>query len=544
MGKRWGVTLAVWCALAGLAAACSSSTSSQGVVSTTAAAETTAPSEPSATSASGSGDPASPSTADTTAAEPAAAGGTVTVGLDSEPPTLDPAANSISLANGSVFAAIYETLFRITPDELTPQPVLAESITEAGDRMSWTLVVRDGITFHDGTAFDAAAVKFNLDRQKASPYNGAALTPLVGVDVVDEMTVQLNLSGPWTALPNVLAGITGVMVSPAAAADATAYQRNPVGTGPYRFVEWASGDRIVTERNDSYWGDPAPLDSLVFKIITVEAARVAAFEAGEIDAYTTIVDATAEDAAAAGAQVVAPPPTGYGYYYLNLTRPPLDDVRVRRALSLGADRDAIANAYQGQTYEEASFSPFLKDSEWWVAPETPVTFDPEQASALLADYGQPVQFTFKLLAGSQEIEDAVRATIDYWNQLGMDVELQLIPDVGSYVTDVVTGNYDVLGFVGGSLGDPDTVLYHIFHSTGSYNFGRYSSPAVDAALDQGRASNDDAERKAAYASVQQAIREDLPVIITSHGQIYIVASPELGGLDPSFFFPSRTVSRG
>lgn len=511
------------------------------MVSTTApAVETTvAP----ATTADGSD--AASTTQATDDSEPASpAGGTVTVGLDSEPPTLDPAANSLSLANGSVFGAIYETLMRVTPDEPAPQPLLVESITESADRLSWTLTLRSGVTFHDGTPFDAAAVKFNLERQKASPYNGPTLVPLTGVDVVDEMTVQLNLSSPWTALPSVLAGINGVMVSPTAAADATAYQRNPVGTGPYQFVEWASGDRIVTERFDGYWGDPAPLDSLVFKIVTVEAARVAAFEAGEIDAYTTIVDATARDAAADGAQVVSPPPTGYGYYYLNLTKPPLDDVRVRRALLLGADRDAIANAYQGQTYAEASFSPFLKDSEWWVAPESPVTFDPDAAAALLAEYGQPVAFTFKLLAGSQEIEDSVRATIDYWNQLGMDVELQLIPDVGSYVTDVVTGNYDALGFVGGSLGDPDSVLYSIFHSTGSYNFGRYSNPVVDAALDEGRASNDDAVRKAAYATVQQAIREDLPVIITSHGQIYIVASPELGGLDPSFFFPSRTVSRG
>lgn len=468
----------------------------------------------------------------------------MTVGLDSEPPTLDPAANSLSLANGSVYAAIYETLFRVTPEEPAPQPFLAESITEADDRLSWTLTVRPGITFHDGTPFDAEAVKFNLERQKASPYNGAGLIPLTSIDVIDATTARLNLSGPWTALPNVLAGINGVMVSPTAAADAGTFSRNPVGTGPYRFVEWVSGDRIVTERSDNYRGDPAPLDELVFKIVTVEAARVAAFEAGEIDAYTTIVEATAEQAESNGAQVVSPPPAGYGYVYLNLTKPPLDDVRVRRALELAYDRDAITTAYQGQGYADASFSPFTKDSDWWVAPESDPTYDPDQARALLAEYGQPVAFTYKLLAGSQEIEDAVRATIEYWNDAGMDVELQLLADVGTYVTELITGNYDALGFIGASVGDPDTVLYNIFHSTGALNYGHYSNPAVDAALDEGRASNDVSVREEVYATVQQLIREDLPVLINSHGQGYIVASDELGGLEPSFFFPSRTVSRG
>ncbi|MGD9704786.1 MAG: ABC transporter substrate-binding protein [Acidimicrobiia bacterium] len=542
MGKRWAIALATWVTFAGLAGACSSSTSSEGVVSTTAAADDGAASVPATAGATDdSTDDSSDAGSEATDA-PVASGGTITVGLDSEPPTLDPAGNSLSLANGSVYAAIYETLFSFTPEDATPQPVLADSITESEDRLSWTLTLKSGITFHDGTPFDAAAVAFNLERQKASPYNGSGLIPLTAIDVVDPLTATLTLSEPWTALPSVLAGINGVMVSPAAAADTATFQRNPVGTGPYRFVEWVPTDKVVTERYEGYWGDPAPLDQLVFKFVAVEAARVAAFEGGELDAYTTIIDDTADAARDDGAQVVSPPPTGYGYAYINVTKPPFDDVRVRTALQLAVDRDAIANAYQGQGYADFANSPFVKDSEWWVAPETPLRYDPDEAKRLVADYGQPVSVEYKLLAGSQEIEDAIRATVDYWIDAGIDAELQLVPDLGTYITDVLTGNYDVLGFVGGSIGDPDSVVYNIFHSGGALNYGKYSNPEMDAALEDGRRSKDDAERKADYATVQQILREDVPVLLTSHGKIYIVASERVGGLEPSFYFPSRTVN--
>ena len=530
-------------------AACSGSTASQGVVQTTAATPATATASvtaatPTTGAASDSAAPATevaPTEAVTTQAA-AAQGGTVTIGLDSEPATLDPAANSISLASGSVFSAMYETLMARTPgSDLTN--LLAKSLTEAPDRLSWTLVVRDGVTFHDGTPFDAAAVKFNLERQKASLYNGSALLPLTGIDVVDATTVTLHLSEPWTALPDALSGIVGVMVSPTAAADAEAFKRAPVGTGPYRLTEWVPGDKASLVRFDGYWGEKAPLDAIVFKFISVEAARIAAFDAGEIDAYTTIIDATAADAKSKGAVVVNPPPTGYGFSYVNLTKPPLDDLRVRQAMRLAVDQDAIADAYQGQGYADFADSPFYKKSEWWVAPTTAAKYDPEGATALIKDYGKPVKITFKLLAGSQEIEDSVRATIGYWKDAGIDCELVLIPDLGTYIGDVLSGNYDALGFIGTSSGDPDAVTYNLFHTGGSGNYGKYSNPTVDAALETGRHSQDLAERKAAYATVQQELRKDIPVLFSSHGSIFIVAKPELKGIGESFFFPARTVSR-
>jgi ABC-type transport system substrate-binding protein len=477
-----------------------------------------------------------------TTAPPTPAGGDIIVGLDSEPPTLDPAANSLSLANGSVYTAIYETLYAQGPSDPEPVPYLAESVTPNADFTVWTLKLKAGVTFQDGTPLNADAVIFNLTRQQSSLYNGASLAPLASTKKIDDLTVELDLKTPWVAVPSALAGIVGIMVSPTAAASPS-FGRNPIGTGPYKFDKWDSGEQVVVKRYDAYWGeDKANLDSITFRFIPLEATRIAAFGAGEIDAYTTIVQQTADKAKSEGSQVVAPPPTGYGLILLNTARPPLNDVRVRQALEIGYDRDAIVGAYTGQDYATAAFSPFVKDSLWWVAPTEPEKYDPDKAKALLDDYGQPVSFTLMLLKGSQDIEDSVRATIEYWNDLGMDVKLQIVNDLATYVTAAVVHQFDAIGWVAGSTGDPDSVLYNAFHTGAAYNFMSYSNPDVDAALDAGRATPDEPTRRTAYDKVQQQLRIDQPVLITSHGQIYIVASDRLAFSAPSFFFPARTVT--
>ena len=239
----------------------------------------------------------------------------------------------------------------------------------------------------------------------------------------------------------------------------------------------------------------------------------------------------------------SPAPSGYGLTLFNTTKAPLNDVRVRDALEIGYDRDAVTSAYnQGQGYADAAFSPIVKDSKWWVAPVTQPKFDPAGAKALLAAYGKPVKFTYLLLKGSQVTEDQTRATIDYWKKIGADVTLQIIPDIGTYVSSALAGTYDAMAWIGGSVGDPDTILYNMFHTGGANNYMKYSNPQVDQLLDQNRSSNNEAQRKQGYDQIQQLLRHDQPVQIGSHGSIFVVANNKLTGFDPSYFFPSNTVA--
>ena len=359
---------------------------------------------------------------------------------------------------------------------------------------------------------------------------------------VDDLTVELTMATPWVALPSALSGITGLMVSPTAAAAGT-LDRQPVGTGPYRLREWDADQQIVVERNDGYWGtETAPLDTLTYRFFPIETARVAAFEAGEIDAFVTVAAETIERERADGAQVMAPARWWLRAAVCSTPRWP-------RSTTCGSGEPwrSVTTATRsrrrtrGDGYDEASFSPFARPSEWWVAPESPPGFDPQGAKDLLADYGQPVSFTIDLLAGSQDIEDSVRAMVEYWNDLGTDIRLDVLPDVGTYITKALSQDFTAIVWLGVATGDPDYVLYDLFHTDGAENLTGYSNPAVDAALDAGRATADPAVRRDAYATVQQQLRADLPVLIGSHSGITIVADPSIGGLEPSSSFPSRTI---
>ena len=275
-----------------------------------------------------------------------------------------------------------------------------------------------------------------------------------------------------------------MMASPAAvAADPDALLRNPVGTGPYRFVEWVPGDQIVVERNDDYWGGAPPLDEIMFKLFPVESARIAAFEAGELDAMISGIDETAAKDEANGEQVVSPPPTGYTFLLLNQTRPPFDDVRVRQALTIASDRDAVASAYQGQLYADFAWSPFVKGTKWWAAPETPTR----------ASTPTPPAHCSRTTASPWSSPPAPRRQPDGRGRRagprsstaprpGSTRRSRSSPDLGTYVTKAITGDFDMAGWIVGSFGDPDGFLYNQLH-TGRRNYGKYANPEMDALLE-------------------------------------------------------------
>ncbi len=293
-------------------------------------------------------------------------------------------------------------------------------------------------------------------------------------------------------------------------------------------------------RNDSYWGDAPPLDEIVFKLLPIESARIAAFEAGELDAMISGIDETADKEEANGVQVVSPPPTGYTFLFMNQTRPPFDDVRVRQALTSASDRDAIASAYQGQGYADFSWSPFVKDTEWWAAPETPIAFDPDASGALLDDYGQPVEFTYLLLAGNQTTEDVSRATVEYYNEAGIDVEIEIIADLTTYVTKVITrrlrhGRVDRRIVRRPRRGDLQPAALDRPEQL------RQVLQPRDGRLARRRPHRDrSGGPEAVYDDVQELFRAEVPYLMASHGSLYVIANDNVTGLGGTLALPART----
>src|SRR5713226_3728818 len=224
-----------------------------------------------------------------TAQQPVA-GGVLTFAAGSDPDSLDPQ-NTQSNPGEQVNRMMYDNLVRFNA-KMQIEPALAESWTQSKDGLTWTFKLRKGVKFHDGTPFDAKAVKYFFDRVLGDdkPFKASLYTPFVqGAQVVDDSTVRVTLKQPFAAFLFRLAHSAGGIVSPAA------HQKwgkdlalHPTGTGPFKFVEWVKGDRVVLEKNDGYWGGRPLLDRVTVKTVKEDAAPVLMLESGDTDLIPTI----------------------------------------------------------------------------------------------------------------------------------------------------------------------------------------------------------------------------------------------------------------
>jgi ABC-type transport system substrate-binding protein/ABC-type dipeptide/oligopeptide/nickel transport system permease component len=328
----------------------------------------------------------------------AAAGGTITIGIPLEPPNLDPSATSAEATQDVLYANVFEGLTRIAEDGRVV-PALARDWTISDDGLHYRFHLRPGVRFHDGAPFSAADAHWTLERARArgsrNPLHDL-LQPVRAIRVVDELTLDLELERPVAEILTVLGWGNLVMLSPASAAHAATA---PVGTGPFRFREWRKGDAIVLERNPDYWGAPALLDAVRFRIVPDASTARAALLAGDVDAFSNFP--APENLAELGRDprftVVVGSTEGETLLAINNARPPLDDRRVRRALAHAVDRRAIlAGAMYG--YGQPIGSHFPPHDPDYVDLTGRYPYDPARARALLAEAGYPqgLELTLRL----------------------------------------------------------------------------------------------------------------------------------------------------
>lgn len=561
MSRRHTTTLAlVLIVMLSTIAACSSDddttgqASPSGGSSVTTAASGGEPTETTTATAAPGGDTTTPATESPTTAPPEVAdGGSITLGLSSEPNTLDPT-GAVNSAAMTVFNAVADTLIRRDPatDELLPH--LAESLTESADRLSWTLVLRDGIVFHDGTPLDAEAVRFNIERHRTSLVTATLVAPIIEIEVVDATTAILRLDAPWVALPAVLAAPPGVMISPASAAElGDDLPNNLVATGPYLLAEWDREVSLTLVPNPEFWDldHPPLLDEIVMRAISDDAGRRAAFEAEEVDCFNvgqadiTALRRLGEEGEVRFVEVVGIPLMNL----FNNARAPFDDPRMRRALVEATDSETLVEALAGGTGVIAN-GPFPPGSPWHVAETGYPTFDPENARRLVDEYteetGSSPTFTYQTPSSDSLLELAI-ALEQMWEDVGFDVTLDTALDQTTLIVNVITGNYDMSIWQLQDFADPDVLLYNYFHSTGSLNFEKYSSPTVDAALDEGRVNPDSDERRELYAEAIRTIATDVPVTFGTFLITGLACIDGVAGIDPGTIhglqFPARDMFR-
>lgn len=376
-------------------------------------------------------------------------GGTVNIPITDDPTTLQ--GWMLRNSNESVLApAIYETLLQY--DETgKPQPYLVESFIGDPEALTYTMVVRDGITFQDGTPLDAEAIKWNLDYYKENGVlTGSYFNYVESVEVVDEKTVVVHMS-KWDALFDYGLARTCYICSPTAVESlgVDGFNEAPVGTGAFKVTKWVHGEGIYTEKYDGYWQGTPYLDGVNYKIYASTATQQAALEVGDLDIMNLSGDAITADALKAKGYTLtnaAIPSTGYTLCFNSQAEGPLKDQRVRQAIAYAVDSDAICESLLGNgAYGTASTQWAVPSSSEYNSEVTGYGYDLEKAKSLLKeagyDNGFEVTINFQVGDFAKSVCQIIQAELQ---QVGITVTLNQI-EVANYA------NY---------LGEWDGILFH------------------------------------------------------------------------------------
>lgn len=440
----------------------------------------------------------------------AEAGQHLRVAWRSNPSTLDPQRGN-SGSDHAILYTIYDTLISFDPKTLEPAPGLADSWNQ-DDPNSLVLHLRPDVRFHDGTPVDAAAVKYNIERAKGQKSNiKSDVASVAGVDVLDSQTARLNLVRPDSSLLLTLADRAGMLISPAAAERAgDAFERNPVGAGPWKFVEWRYGQRVRVERFPGYWQHGVPhLDSIDFTITTDGSTAVNALRSGQQD---MVFNPPPQDVgllgAAKGTKVVSSPQLYQLIIYLDLSAPPFRDERVREALNLAVNREQIRNVTQfGQG--EVGWTPLPSD-HWAFAKSQVPTYahDPGRARQLLAEAGHPNGLRFPLLTYPDPVN--VRLAEVLKHQLGIvGVQIDLIPTEVTQASSEFFNKRKYPAMLSAWTGRPDPGLTYklMFTERGYYNAGHVATPGMDEALSKANGTPDLARRSEHFGTAAQIVAD-------------------------------------
>src|SRR5436305_3329241 len=358
-------------------------------------------------------------------------GGSITVGLELDIPGFDPLKVGVfDTAALTAAAALFDTLAYLD-DKGVAQPKLAVSWDHSDDYKTWTFRLRPGVKFHDGTPFNAQAVKANFDRQK-DPANKCRCAFYIAfirdVQAPDELTVVYNLNDPAVNLPALftIQSSNNVVQSPTAwKTKGDDYNRNPVGTGPYILKSWTAGGRMVLERNPDYWNKGHPyLDRIVLKPLPDAQSRFASLQSGEADIiWDDEYDADNIQKAQKDPRMTVHTYSGSGaaVFAFNTKVAPFDDLRVRQALVMAIDRKKMSHAITNGLARTAT-NPYGDGSWVKCKDDGALPEDLEKAKALLKDYGKPVEFKM-LVTATPRGRNVGQVLQQFWKRAGANVEI-------------------------------------------------------------------------------------------------------------------------
>ena len=447
--------------------------------------------------------------------------------------------------SAKIIVNIFDTLVKYKAGNTDIEPALATSWTQSADGLVWTFKLRKGVKFHDGTPFNAQAVKFSVDRQLPPqatddmPYASFTFEPVKSVEVVDDATVRFVLSRPYAPfLANLAMALAAPIVSPAAVKKYGAdFIQNPVGTGPFKFVKWDKDQQIVLEKNAAYWGVKPSVDKVVYQTVKENSVRASEIITGAADIIDGIDPNDIQKLESSGVKLIKNPGMNINYFAFFCHKKPFSDVRIRRAISMAINREEIVK-YLYQGYAKVANGPLPSFIPGYDPNLKPLGYNPEEAKKLLAEAGVP-NLHFTMIAYSNprpynpvtgvKLCEAIQADL---LKIGVTTEIKVYPwkEFKPVVAKGEEGDACVYGWIGDN-GDADNFLSLLDSSQidSTLNTAKYNNPKVDALLAKGVQTLDPKGRVKIYQDLQKVLVDEAPWIFISHAVDLAAYRPNVSG---------------
>ncbi len=452
--------------------------------------------------------------------------------------TLDPSL-VLDGESAKVCDMIYDTLVQYREDTTDIEPALAEMWDNSADGLTWTFYLRQGVLFHDGTSFNANVAAYSLTRPNAQ--TGSFFGQFVSqITAVDEFTLQIQLKTPYAPFLSTLASTENSIVSQAAVMHfGEDFGTNPVGTGPFKFVQWDRNDQIILESNESHWAGKPAIDKLIFRSIPNNAERLMELQQGNLHAMEfPNPDELAMIQSDPMLVLVKQPSLNVGYLAMNMEKPPFDNLKVRLAINHAFNKaEIIESLYQGTGIPAKNPIP----PTLWSYDDTieDYPYDPDRAKELLAEAGYPDGFETTLWAlpiprpyipKGQELAEILQAEL-----LNIGIKATIVThDWSTYINKTEYGEHD-MAMLGWSAGpDPDNFLYYLLSKATAQkpalNIAFYKSDEMQDVLDRARTSTDRDERIELYKMAQAIFHRDVPWVPLAHAQRLLVIDKRVQNL--------------